>query len=230
MEMQGRGHEGLEFLAATESAWIDTSFSVHLAWHRALFHFDADDAGSALAVYDTEIAKSRTMSELADASALLWRLQLRNIPLGTRWSWLADLWERQAFAGARPFYIAHAMMAFAAAGRAAAVQRIFDLLRHAERSGAFAAHSEEDLIGPLCEALFAFARGDYAGCVERLGGVRNIAHQCGGSHAQCDLIQLTSVEAALRANRPNLARALVAERTAQKPSSRFNRRLQRRLG
>jgi hypothetical protein len=110
------------------------------------------------------------------------------------------------------------------------VQRIFDLLRHAERSGAFAAHSEEDLIGPLCEALFAFARGDYAGCVEWLGGVRHIAHQCGGSHAQCDLIQLTSVEAALRANKANLARALVAERTAQKPSSRLNRRLQRRLG
>jgi len=229
MEMQGRGREGLEFLAATESAWIDTSFSVHLAWHRALFHFDTDDVGSALAVYDSQIANSRTTSELADASALLWRLQLRNIPLGARWSRLADLWETQAFAGARPFYIAHAMMAFAAAGRAAAVQRIFDLLRQAETSGALAAHAEEDLILPLCEALSTFARGDYAGCVEWLGRVHHIAHQCGGSHAQCDLIQLTFVEAALRANKAHLARALVAERTAQKPSSRLNRRLQRRL-
>src|SRR5262249_29378020 len=161
-----------------------------------------------------------TVSELADASALLWRLQLRNIRLGARWSRRADLWEAQALTGARPFYIAHAMMAFAAAGRAAAVERLFNLLRHAASSGAMATHSEVDLIVPLCEALSAFARGDYAGCVEWLGGVRNIAHQCGGSHAQCDLIQLTSVEAALRANKANLARALVAERTAQKPSSR----------
>ena len=44
MEMQGRAREGLAFLAATESAWSEgTGFSVHLAWHRALFHLDADD-------------------------------------------------------------------------------------------------------------------------------------------------------------------------------------------
>ncbi len=229
MEMQGRGGEGLEFLAATESAWMDTSFSVHLAWHRALFHLDADDAQSALAVYDAQIAQSRAMSELADASALLWRLQLRNIRIGERWLGLADRWDTQAFAGARPFYIAHAMMAFAAAGRTAAVQRVFDLLRRAETSNVLAPHSEDALVVPLCTALFAFARGDYAGCVEWLGRVRHIAHRCGGSLAQCDLIQLTFVEAALRGNKANLARALVAERTAQKPSSRLNQRLQQRL-
>ena len=54
---------------------------MHLAWHRALFHLDADDPESALAVYDAQIANTRApdMSVLADASALLWRLQLRNI-------------------------------------------------------------------------------------------------------------------------------------------------------
>ena len=229
MEMQGRGREGLEFLAANESAWIDTSFAVHLAWHRALFYLDSEDAPSALAVYDTQIARSRAMSELADASALLWRLQLRNVDVGERWSHLADLWERQEFAAARPFYIAHAMMAFAATGRVAPARRIFDKLRHAETSGALASHPEQSLVVPLCEALFAFARGDYATSVRRLEAVRHVMHECGGSHAQCDLLQLTFVEAALRANRANLARALVAERTAQKPFSRLNRRLQRRL-
>jgi hypothetical protein len=70
MEMQGRAREGLEFLAATESGWMDTTgFSVHLAWHRALFHLDADDPKSALVVYDAQIANARVMSELADASA-----------------------------------------------------------------------------------------------------------------------------------------------------------------
>src|SRR5262249_4867100 len=57
MEMQGRAREGLEFLAATEPAWADTTgISVHLAWHRALFHLDVDDPVSALAVYDAQIA------------------------------------------------------------------------------------------------------------------------------------------------------------------------------
>jgi tetratricopeptide (TPR) repeat protein len=59
MEMQGRTREGLEFLAATEPAWGEgTGFSVHLAWHRALFHLDAVDPRSALAVYDAQIAKA----------------------------------------------------------------------------------------------------------------------------------------------------------------------------
>ena len=46
MEMKGRAREGLAFLAATESAWIEgTGFSVHLAWHRALFHLDFERSG-----------------------------------------------------------------------------------------------------------------------------------------------------------------------------------------
>src|SRR5262249_40380088 len=57
LEMQGRFREGLALLAATEAAWIEgTGFSVHLAWHRALFHLDADEADAALAVYDAQIA------------------------------------------------------------------------------------------------------------------------------------------------------------------------------
>ena len=87
MEMQGRSREGLEFLAATEAAWAEhTGLSIHLAWHRALFHLDANDLNSALATYDLQIANS-TISEisaLADASALLWRLELRGIELGQR--------------------------------------------------------------------------------------------------------------------------------------------------
>src|SRR5262249_40513253 len=62
MEMQGRGREGLAFLAETEPAWIKgTGFSVHLAWHRALFHLDADDPDAALAVYDEQIANGERL-------------------------------------------------------------------------------------------------------------------------------------------------------------------------
>ncbi len=229
LEMQGRSREGLAFLAATESAWIRSSFSVHIAWHRALFHLENDDVWSALEIFDTQMAQSRAMSELADASALLWRLQLDNIWIGDRWHRLADLWVTQGLAGARPFYIAHAMMAFAAADRGTAVQRVFDLLQHSETKGVSAVSQEAALITPLCRALLAFAKGDYAICLEWMEQVRYVVHRCGGSLAQCDLIPLTFVEAAFRGNRNNLARALVAERMAKKPSSQINRRLQRRL-
>jgi hypothetical protein len=232
LEMQGRAREGLAFLAATESAWTErTGFSVHLAWHRALFYLDANDPESALATYDAQIANAGAsdMSALADASALLWRLQLRSIDVGRRWRLLADRWEMQTLGGARAFYVVHAMMAFAAAGRAAAATRVLKALPHADTSGASSSLPEEALAPPLCEALLAFACGDYTACVEWLIRVHHIAHRCGGSLAQCDLIHLTFTEAALRASKARLARALVAERAAQKPASRFNRLLQQRL-
>jgi hypothetical protein len=232
MEMQGRAREGLAFLAATELAWIEgTGFSAHLAWHRALFHLDSDDLESALATYDAQIANSRaaSISVLADASAFLWRLQLRNIDVDGRWQLLADRWEARTLAGARPFYVVHAMMAFAAAGRGVAAARVFEALPPADTSDVSMSLPEEALAPPFCEALLAFAHSDYAACVEWLSRVRRIAHRCGGSLAQCDLIHLTFTEAALRARKARLAHALVAERAAKKPGNRLNQWLQQRL-
>ena len=169
MEMQGRAREGLAFLAATEWGWVDTGFSVHLAWHRALFYLDANNPEAALATYDAQIAKpgASNISALADASALLWRLQLRNIDVSGRWRRLADQWEMQTVAGARPFYVVHAMMAFAAAGRASAAARVLETLpaTHKELPSS---PPEEELVLPFCEALLAFARSDYAACLEWL--------------------------------------------------------------
>jgi hypothetical protein len=232
LEMQGRTREGLRFLAATQWAWSEgTGFSVHLAWHQALFHLDSGDPAAALAVYDQQIARGRAadMNGLADGSALLWRLQLRNFDLGARWQLLADGWERQSLAGARPFYVVHAMMAFAAAGRATAAARLFAALPHADPRAISQQPPEEAFAEPFCEGLLAFARADYAASVEWLTRVRHIADRCGGSLAQCDLIHLTFTEAALRARKARLARALVAERSAQKPASRLNQLLQQRL-
>jgi tetratricopeptide (TPR) repeat protein len=232
MEMQGRFRDGLAFLAAVESAWGEgTGLSVHLAWHCALFHLDANDPEGALAIYDRQIASagSADMSALADGSALLWRLQLQGIGVGERWRLLADRWSMHYLAEARPFYVAHAMMAFVAAGRPAAAKRLAEALPSTHGNEPSSLPPQDALAAPLCEALLAFARGDYAVCVEWLQRVRHIAHWCGGSLAQCDVIHLTLIEAALRARQAGLARALVAERTARKPASRLNRLLMRRL-
>jgi tetratricopeptide (TPR) repeat protein len=228
MEMQGRFHDGLMFLAATESAWGEgTGLSVHLAWHRALFHLDANDPKSALAIYDARLATadSSDMSVLADDSALLWRLQLQNIEVSERWQLLADRWTRHDLAGTRPFFVVHAMMAFASAGHTEAGLRLVAALPRTVIDEGSSPLPEAALALPLCAALLAFARGDYAECVERLGLVRGIAHRCGGSLAQCDVIHLTFAEAALRAQRARLARALVAKHTARKlkPGSRRGR-------
>ena len=232
MEMEGRAREGLAFLDKTEAVWIEgTGFSVHLAWHRALFQIEADDPASALASYDAQIASPRgaEMPALADGSALLWRLKLRNIPVGERWQELANRWERQSLANVRPFFLVHAVIAFAAAGRTTAAAHALAALPRVDTDDVSLLLPEIALAAPLCEALLAFAGGDYGACVEWLRPVHDVAHRCGGSLAQCDIVHLTFTEAALRARKPRLAGALVAERVAQKPMSRLNARLQARL-
>jgi len=232
LEMEGRTREGLAFLNKTEAAWArGTGYSVHLAWHRALFYLDAGDLAAAIAAYDKEIASARgsDMNSLADASALLWRLWLRNAEVADRWRSLANRWTLRPLAGARPFYVLHAIIAFAAARRDAAASWALGALPHTEEPAASEKLLEGALAQPLCQALLAFAGGDYDACVEWLGRVRHISDRCGGSLAQCDLVQLTFIEAALRARKAHLARALVAERAAQRPASPLNRQLRRRL-
>jgi hypothetical protein len=72
---------------------------------------------------------------------------------------------------------------------------------------------------PVTLAIQAFGDGNYGETARQLRSVRNIAHRFGGSHAQRDVLDLTLIEAALRAGRPALAQALSAERAAVKPHS-----------
>jgi len=123
----------------------------------------------------------------------------------------------------------HAMMAFAAAGCTAAAARVVKSFRQIATSSRSLLVPEEALAPPFCKALLAFARSDFSACVDWLTRVRHIAHRCGGSLAQCDLIHLTFTEAALRARKDRLARALITERAARKPASQLNGLLQQRL-
>ena len=112
----------------------------------------------------------------------------------------------QTLTGARSFYIVHSMMAFAAAERAVAAAGLIEALQVTDLDETSSLSPEDAIALPLCEALLAFARNDYAACVGWLVRVRHIAHRCGGSLAQCDLIHLTFTEAALRARQAHLAR------------------------
>ena len=115
-----------------------------------------------------------------------------------------------------------AMMAFVGGGREASARRLMDVLvRRLERGGTNAVMTR-DVGLPICRAIQAFDRGNYRAAVEELMPVRQIAHRFGGSHAQRDVLSLTLIEAALRANNGGLARALASERTELKPTSPFN--------
>jgi hypothetical protein len=180
-----------------------------------------------LALYDGPIYGKRSglVLEMIDASALLWRLSLRGIDVGGRWEALADTWEPVATAGNYAFNDLHAMMAFVGAGRAQAAQAVLEAQVAAMKGEGDNAAFTREVGHPGTRAIMAFGDGNYAEAVRLLRPIRGIAHRFGGSHAQRDLLDLTLIEATIRAEDAALAAALAAERVAVRPTSPFARLL-----
>lgn len=222
MEMQGRQREGIAWLRSDCAAWSEDSyFCVHNWWHLALYHLDLGETEEVLRLFDGPIhgGRSKLVMDLIDASALLWRLTLLGIDVGTRWQTVADNWQPLAGAGTYAFNDAHAMMALAAAGRTAAVAELLAAQEGATATNIDNAMFTREIGRPVTLAIKAFLDRDYVATVTLLRPVRNRAARFGGSHAQRDLLDLTLLEAALRAGQWRLAAALANERVAVKPSS-----------
>lgn len=231
MEMQGRLDEGIAWLDGRRDDWSeDNMLAVHNWWHLALFQLEAGRTDDVLALYDREISRPAPAIalDLVDASALLWRLHLRGIDVGTRWQPVADDWLGRGAAGYYAFNDVHAVMASLGAHRPAAVDQLRAALERAALGNGTNAMMSRDVGLPVADALIAFEQRDYASAIDLLLPVRLIAHRFGGSHAQRDVIGLTLIESALRAGRRNLAIALTAERGALKPMSPSLHRLVQR--
>ncbi len=226
-EMQGRIHDGIEWLNATSPNWADTALAFHNWWHLALHQLELGDIPAALGIYDRLVhPKETTVAlELVDASQLLARIALRGGSVGTRWAELADCWSRTAEGGFYVFNDLHALLAYAFAGREQDTRRLMAAL---ERAAAGSGTNAENLraVGlPIALAIVAMAAGRPGDALEQLMPVRSRACRIGGSHAQRDLVQLTVIGAALAAGNGRVARALAAERTGQNPASPHNWRL-----
>jgi hypothetical protein len=231
LEMQTRRSEGVAWLRQDCDAWSkDNFFAVHNWWHLAICHLDLEETDEVLALFDGPIygQRSQLALDLIDASALLWRLHLKGVPLGERWEAVADAWEPMAAAGNYAFNDAHAMMAFVGASRPQAVQAVLDAQARALGEAGDNAAFTREVGAPVTRAILAFGEGDYGEVVRLLRPVRNQAQRFGGSHAQRDLLNLTLIEAALRSGQQVLAQALTAERIDLKPASPGARTLVRR--
>ncbi|WP_192249350.1 tetratricopeptide repeat protein [Mesorhizobium caraganae] len=230
MEMQSRQRDGIAWMRANPEAWTKESFlQVHNWWHLALFHYDLGETEEVLALYDGPIygTPSTMALNMVDASAILWRLHLGGVDVGDRWIALAANWPKVG-AGNYAFNDAHAMMAFVGAGLEAPAKTLLEAQREAMRGSDDNAAFTRDVGHPLTLAIKAFGEGNYAEAVRLIRPIRSIAHRFGGSHAQRDVIDLTLIEAALRAGDTALARALAAERQLARPDSPLSALFSRR--
>lgn len=223
MEMEGRHREGVGWTAIGEPAWERcNNFRFHVWWHRALFLLELGEYDAILDLYDSRIRSELTDEylDIVNASALLWRLEDEGIDVGKRWAELGERAQKRTDDHLLAFIDAHFIMALAATGRDADAEAMLASMATTPTGTEAAVFREIGI--PLCNALLAYRRGEFAAAVDLLMPIRYGLRRLGGSHAQRDLFARLLIEAAIRSNRLSLGRALLAERTAQKPNSRWS--------
>ena len=192
-EMRGDPDAGIRWMGERSAYWsVDGPAATHHWWHLALFHLERGDQAHALRVYDRRIAaRPQQISELIDASGLLWRLELAGAAPGARWQALADRWAPHADDAYCPFNDLHAMMAFAGAGREDLAQVLLAATtRTVARAGIVGAMARLVSV-PASRAIHAFGRGDYALAERLLRALPPVSNRIGGSHAQRDVLEVT---------------------------------------
>lgn len=203
MEMQGRFEEGVRWMGARSALWTGAgAASTHLWWHVALYQLELGRPEQALAIYDHRM-QGDSLSELIDASALLWRLHLLGVPLGRRFQTVAAHWLPYAEDAYCAFNDLHAMMAFIGGARPDGASRLLAAQERRLTRPSGANHDMTRLVGlPASRALAAFGRGDFATAARLLRALPPVAHRIGGSHAQRDVLHLTRAAAAARSAAP----------------------------
>lgn len=232
LEMQARQAEGIAFMEDRTAHWAqaDNAFQFHNWWHTALYNLDQDRFERVLEIYDQGVRPESAEIQLMllDAVALLWRMHLRGLDVGNRWTELADIYEKDGEDGFYAFNDMHAIMAFVAAGRGdAAAARLAVMAATPDGAGTNAMMTR--LVGlPIARGVEAFGRERYGEAVDHLMPVRYRAYVFGGSHAQRDIVHRTLIESALRSGNKALATALANERTSLKPHCPFSWQLHER--
>jgi hypothetical protein len=220
LEMQNRRRDGIAWMTQDTPAWSEGSFfAVHNGWHLALFHLGLDQIDQTMALLDQRVLGSASplVLDMIDASALLWRLQLRGVNVGDRWDALASRWADVSAASTYAFNDLHAMMAFTGADRMGDAARLLEAQQQALAAGDDNVGFLQDVGLGATQAIHHFALGRHAEAAELLRRVRPVAARFGGSHAQRDVLDLTLIATAERAGDAKLADALRRERAIARP-------------
>ncbi|HZH07018.1 MAG TPA: tetratricopeptide repeat protein [Lautropia sp.] len=221
-EMQGRFDEGSAWLRDRVDDWSpENGFAFHNWWHLALFQLERGDTAAAVSLLDERVVPGAELAlQRVDITALMWRLRLMGVDLGSRWDANADAWlSRRQEAGFYAFNDLHAAVAQIGAGRLDAVPDLISAVQHRAQEQTVTGMMAREVGLSLLRGMLAYAQGQHTEAVDILWNARDGIHRFGGSHAQRDLVEQTLLDAAIRAGDKALARHLLGDRLLMKSGS-----------
>jgi tetratricopeptide (TPR) repeat protein len=227
MDAQGRIEEGIEFLRDYAHTWRDRSIFIreHNYWHLALMHLDRDEPGAALQIFDHHLWGEwpEFAQEQIGAISALWRLELRGVDVGERWTPIVDKVLARWHEHILPFHDMHFVYALARGGRIPEARAfITSLARHGDRD---ATGIWESIALPLAQGLVAYAQGKFEQSADRIAPLLPRLHVIGGSQVQRDVFVQTWIDAALKAGQYTAAADVLARRHSDRPMIGATRRL-----
>lgn len=199
--MQGRYDEGINWLDSLKGNWSDVNqMSLHLWWHRCLFHLELGEFEAVLEIYDNWV-RNRNLPltvqvpdlyiDMQNGASMLLRLELQGIDVAGRWSELAEITLDRIEDHTNPFTSAHFAIILAAAGRfKEADDLIASMQKFAKASEGTLGPRYQAAAIPASKAAIAHRKGDYQTVVDLLMPARQMLWQMGGSQAQRDLFFL----------------------------------------
>ena len=224
-DMTARAKDGLNWLSGREGSWMHcNNFRFHVWWHRALMHLDLGEYDAALAHYDADIRAEKTddYRDISNAASLLSRLELEGVDVGDRWEELAVLSQTRAADGCLAFADLHYMLALCGGARdqaaAGLIARMQQTKQHQGEAQGVIAHPGLH----IAQGLQAFAAGEYSSAWIHLRAGRADLQQIGGSHAQRDVFDRITIEAALRGGYMDAAEGLLRARMTQRAGTTDN--------
>ncbi len=236
--MQGRHGDGIAWLEGLKDRWAEANqMSLHLWWHRCLFHLERGEFDAVLAIYDDwvrnrELDLLQSMPDLyidlQNGASLLLRLELRGVEVGGRWAEMAELALNRLEDHTSPFTSPHFALILAASGRFDEAATLVASMRAfaAADEGTFGPRYRSAAI-PAAEAAIAHRKGEHDKVVATLMPARRLLWQMGGSHAQRDLFFLMLADSAQRLERPDLLQRVLRDLAAcgfSDPESRIGYR------
>jgi hypothetical protein len=154
-----------------------------------------------------------------NAASMLFRLERQGIDVGDRWIEIADKAEQRIGDCLSAFTQPHWMMALAATRRDDAARRMLDAMRLFGFGDGAVAQVVGTVALPVSEAVLAHRRGEHSRAVDLMKPLLDGMHGLGGSHAQQDFLEQLFLDSAIKADRGDDVRLMLARVTARYPTA-----------